>query len=113
MAMRYLPKSQSDREEMLNDIGVKSVDALFAAIPEEYRLTGDLRIPRSYAESEIVEFFRDRAAENGQGFRTFLGAGAYSHYRPVVRDAQDILLIRRISQRLRKARCSPYSSFRP
>ena len=85
--MRYLPKSQSDREAMLSDIGVKSVDALFAAIPEEYRLTSDLKIPRSYAESEIIEFFRDRAAENGQGYATFLGAGAYSHYRPVVIDA--------------------------
>jgi len=85
--MRYLPKSQSDRESMLSDIGVKSVDALFAGIPEEYRLTGDLKIPRSYAESEIIEFFRDRASENGQGFATFLGAGAYSHYRPVVIDA--------------------------
>jgi glycine cleavage system P protein (glycine dehydrogenase) subunit 1 len=85
--MRYLPKSQSDRESMLSDIGVKSVDDLFAAIPSEYRLAGDLRIPRSYAESEIVEFFRDRAAENGQGYATFLGAGAYSHYRPVVIDA--------------------------
>ena len=85
--MRYLPKSQSDREAMLSDIGVQSIDALFAAIPEEYRLTGDLKIPRSYAESEIVEFFRDRAAENAQGYATFLGAGAYSHYRPVVIDA--------------------------
>jgi glycine dehydrogenase subunit 1 len=85
--MRYLPKSQSDREAMLSDIGVKSIDALFAGIPEEYRLTGDLQIPRSYAESEIIEFFRDRAAENGQGYATFLGAGAYSHYRPVVIDA--------------------------
>src|SRR5271165_3837438 len=85
--MRYLPKSQSDREAMLSDIGVRSVDDLFAAIPEEYRLAGDLKIPRSYAESEIVEFFRDRAAENGQGYATFLGAGAYSHYRPVVIDA--------------------------
>jgi glycine dehydrogenase subunit 1 len=85
--MRYLPKSQSDREEMLSDIGVKSVDDLFAAIPAEYRLTGDLNIPRSYAESEIVQFFRDRAAENGQGYASFLGAGAYSHYRPVVIDA--------------------------
>jgi len=72
---------------MLSDIGVKSVDDLFAAIPAEYRLAGDLKIPRSYAESEIVEFFRDRAAENGQGYATFLGAGAYSHYRPVVIDA--------------------------
>jgi len=85
--MRYLPKSQSDREEMLKDIGVKSVDDLFAAIPAEYRLTGDLKIPRSYAESEIVEFFRERATENGQGYATFLGAGAYSHYRPVVIDS--------------------------
>jgi glycine dehydrogenase subunit 1 len=85
--MRYLPKSQSDRESMLSDIGVKAVDAFFAGIPEEYRLTGDLKIPRSYAESEIIEFFRDRATENGQGFATFLGAGAYSHYRPVVIDS--------------------------
>lgn len=85
--MRYLPKSQSDREAMLGDIGVKSMDDLFAAIPSEYRLTRDLKIPGSYAENEIVEFFRDRAAENGQGYATFLGAGAYSHYRPVVIDA--------------------------
>ena len=85
--MRYLPKSPSDREEMLKDIGVSTVDDLFAAIPAEYRLTGDLKIPRSYAESEIVQFFRDRAAENGQGYASFLGAGAYSHYRPVVIDA--------------------------
>jgi glycine dehydrogenase subunit 1 len=85
--MRYLPKSESDREAMLSDIGVKSVNDLFAAIPAEYRLTRDLDIPRSYAESEIVQFFRDRAAENGQGFATFLGAGAYSHYRPVVIDS--------------------------
>jgi glycine dehydrogenase subunit 1 len=85
--MRYLPKSQSDREVMLEDIGVNTVDDLFAAIPAEYRLNGDLKIPRSYAESEIVQFFRDRAAENGQGYASFLGAGAYSHYRPVVIDA--------------------------
>jgi glycine dehydrogenase subunit 1 len=85
--MRYLPKSQSDREVMLKDIGVNTVDDLFAAIPSEYRLTRDLSIPRSYAESEIVQFFRDRAAENGQGYASFLGAGAYSHYRPVVIDA--------------------------
>ena len=61
--MRYLPKSQSDRETMLREIGAKSIDDLFAAIPAEYRLKGDLNIPRQYAESEIVEFFRERAAE--------------------------------------------------
>jgi len=85
--MRYLPKSESDREVMLREIGAKSIDDLFAAIPTEYRLKGDLNIPRAYAESEIVEFFRQRAAESAQGYATFLGAGAYSHYRPVVIDS--------------------------
>jgi len=85
--MRYLPKSQSDREVMLREIGASSIDDLFAAIPAEYRLKGDLKIPRQYAESEIVEFFRERAANSAQGYATFLGAGAYSHYRPVVIDS--------------------------
>jgi glycine cleavage system P protein (glycine dehydrogenase) subunit 1 len=85
--MRYLPKSESDREVMLHAIGAKSIDDLFAAIPAEYRLKRDLNIPRAYAESEIVEFFRQRAAESAQGYATFLGAGAYSHYRPVVIDS--------------------------
>ncbi len=85
--MRYLPKSESDREVMLREIGAKSIDDLFAAIPAEYRLKRDLNIPRAYAESEIVEFFRQRAAESAQGYATFLGAGAYSHYRPVVVDS--------------------------
>jgi glycine dehydrogenase subunit 1 len=85
--MRYLPKSDAEREGMLRDIGAKSIDDLFAAIPGEYRLQRDLAIPRAYAESEIVAFFRQRAAESAQGYATFLGAGAYSHYRPVVIDA--------------------------
>jgi len=85
--MRYLPKSESDREVMLREIGARSIDDLFAAIPAEYRLKRDLNIPRAYAESEIVEFFRQRAAESAQGYATFLGAGAYSHYRPVVVDS--------------------------
>jgi glycine dehydrogenase subunit 1 len=85
--MRYLPKSQSDREVMLREIGAKSIDDLFEAIPAEYRQKGDLKIPRQYAESEIVEFFRERAANSAQGFAMFLGAGAYSHYRPVVIDS--------------------------
>ena len=67
---------------MLREIGAKSIDDLFAAIPPEYRLKGDLNIPRAYAESEIVEFFRDCATGSAQGYATFLGAGAYSHYRP-------------------------------
>ena len=98
--MRYLPKSPQDREEMLAEIGIASVDELFAAVPEEYRLTRDLEIPRQQSESEILERFKAYAANlasgdanelaklpSSQRFASFLGAGAYRHYRPVVIDA--------------------------
>jgi glycine dehydrogenase subunit 1 len=84
--MRYLPKSPADREAMLKAIGARSIDDLFAAIPAEYRLKRDLKVPRQMAESEIVEWFRERAQENGDGYANFLGAGAYYHYRPVIID---------------------------
>src|SRR5882762_6711468 len=85
--MRYLPKSPADREAMLKAIGLRSVDDLFAPIPAEYRLNRDLKIPRQMAESEIVDFFRLRSRENGDGYTSFLGAGAYAHYRPVIIDS--------------------------
>jgi glycine dehydrogenase subunit 1 len=85
--MRYLPKSPADREAMLKAIGARSIDDLFAPIPPEYRLNRDLKIPRQMAESEIVDWFRERSRENGDGYATFLGAGAYYHYRPVIIDS--------------------------
>jgi glycine dehydrogenase subunit 1 len=85
--MRYLPKSPADRTAMLQAIGIRSVDDLFAPIPAVFRLTRDLAIPRQMAESEIVDWFKQRARENGEGYASFLGAGAYFHYRPVVIDA--------------------------
>jgi len=85
--MRYLPKSPADREAMLKAIGARSIDELFAPIPAEYRLRRDLKVPRQMAESEIVDFFRQRSQENGIEYTSFLGAGAYLHYRPVIIDA--------------------------
>jgi len=85
--MRYLPKSPADREAMLRAIGSRSIDDLFAPIPPEYRLNRDLKVPRQMAESEIVDWFRERSRENGDGYATFLGAGAYYHYRPVIIDS--------------------------
>src|SRR6202171_4512876 len=85
--MRYLPKSPADREAMLKTIGLRSIDELVAAIPEEYRLSRDLKVPRQMAESEIVDYFRQCSRENGEGYSSFLGAGAYAHYRPVIIDS--------------------------
>jgi glycine dehydrogenase subunit 1 len=85
--MRYLPKSPADRQAMLKVLGARSIDDLFAPIPAEYRLERDLEVPRQMAESEIVDWFRERSRENGDGYATFLGAGAYYHYRPVIIDS--------------------------
>jgi len=85
--MRYLPKSDAERAAMLREIGASSIDDLFAIIPEEYRLTRDLAIPRQMGESEIVDHFKAAAAKNANGYASFLGAGVYRHYRPVLIDA--------------------------
>src|SRR6202000_357337 len=85
--MRYLPKSPAEREQMLAAIGAKSIDDLFAVIPAEYRLTRDLDVPRQMGESEIVYYFKAAAQKNTTDYASFLGAGAYRHYRPVIIDS--------------------------
>jgi glycine dehydrogenase subunit 1 len=85
--MRYLPKSPKDREEMLKEIGVDSIADLFATIPAEYQLTRDLKIPRQHSESEIIDRFRAFAENNATGYASFLGAGVYRHYKPVIIDS--------------------------
>ncbi len=85
--MRYLPKSPAEREQMLAEIGVGSINDLFASIPAEYRLERDLDVPRQMGESEIVDYFKQASQRNAIGYTSFLGAGVYRHYRPVVIDA--------------------------
>jgi glycine dehydrogenase subunit 1 len=85
--MRYLPKSPAERLQMLADIGAGSIDDLFSVIPAEYRIERDLDVPRQLGESEIIAYFRAAAQQNTIRYTSFLGAGAYRHYRPVVIDA--------------------------
>ena len=85
--MRYLPKSPAERQKMLSDIGASSIDDLFSIIPAEYRLTRDLDVPRQQAESEIIAYFRAAGQKNATDYASFLGAGCYRHYRPVIIDS--------------------------
>jgi glycine dehydrogenase subunit 1 len=85
--MRYLPKSPAERIEMLKQIGAGSIDDLFSTIPQEYRLQRDLEVPRQMGESEIVDYFREASLKSASGYTSFLGAGAYRHYRPVIIDS--------------------------
>ena len=84
--MRYLPKSPTERQEMLSAVGVKSIDELFSSIPERYRLREALKLPGPYSEAEVIQYFKDRSAENSLGYTRFVGAGIYNHLRSVVTD---------------------------
>ena len=84
--MRYLPKSDSERRQMLAACGAESAEELFAHLPEAVRLKRPLDLPAGISEYEIVDYFRARAAENANGYASFLGAGVYRHYRPVLVD---------------------------
>jgi glycine dehydrogenase subunit 1 len=84
--VRYLPKSAIERREMLRALGVDSLDALFAHLPNEVRLNRTLNIPPGQSEYEIVDYFRARGEDCAHAYASFLGAGVYRHYRPVLVD---------------------------
>ncbi len=67
---------------MLDEIGLSSADELFASIPHDCRLERPLHIPTGRAEADIIAWFQQAARDNAPGFTSFLGAGAYQHFRP-------------------------------
>jgi glycine dehydrogenase subunit 1 len=71
---------------MLDAIGLKSEEDLVAYLPSDVRFDKRLAIDDGKSEYEIVDYFRARSAETALGYASFLGAGVYNHYRPVVVD---------------------------
>ena len=71
---------------MLAAIGAQSKEDLIAYLPADVRFDGRLNIENGKSEYEIVDYFKQRAAQNANGYSSFLGAGVYNHYRPVVVD---------------------------
>ncbi len=88
MKHRYIPMTETDRKEMLETIGVSSVDELFEAIPEAVRFKGDYNIKKAKSESALTKELMQLAAKNADTTRyaSFLGAGVYDHYKPIIVD---------------------------
>jgi glycine dehydrogenase subunit 1 len=84
--LRYLPKSDSERRQMLDTLGLSRLEDLYAHLPQDALLNRPLDLPSGKSEYEIADYFRERGAENANGFASFLGAGVYHHYRPVLVD---------------------------
>jgi glycine dehydrogenase subunit 1 len=101
----YVSATDSDRREMLAEIGVDSIEDLFADIPEQLRLREPLRLDEPRSEQEVFEELRALAARNTsvEAELSFLGAGMYDHYVPAVVDA--------ITQR--SEFLTPYTPYQP
>jgi glycine dehydrogenase subunit 1 len=86
--MRYLPLTPEDRTDMLGVIGVSSIDALFADVPDAARLDGPVNLPRRATELEVERAFARMAKKNISASETafFVGAGAYKHHVPATVD---------------------------
>jgi glycine dehydrogenase subunit 1 len=84
--MRYLPKSDTERRQMLDAIGVASLEDLFSHLPPEARLNRPLNLAPGISEYEIVDYFRSLGENTSSTLPSFLGAGVYRHFRPVLCD---------------------------
>ena len=84
--MRYIPNTDADCRKMLDAIGVRSVEDLFADIPSAVRLKRPLRIPPALSEADLTKHMQGLAAKNADAGRCsmFLGAGCYNHFSPAI-----------------------------
>jgi len=71
---------------MLSTIGAQSEEDLISYLPSDVRFNAKLAIEDGKSEYEIVDYFKEVAERNANGYASFLGAGVYNHYRPVLVD---------------------------
>jgi len=81
----YCPHTPEEIQEMLADIGVASVEDLFAPIPAELRATS-FNLPAGMSEFETFSRMQAIAGDNRQGMTNFIGGGFYDHIIPSVVD---------------------------
>jgi len=86
--MPYIPNTPADQEAMLQAIGVRSLEDLFAMVPPELRLQREPAVPPAMGELELTAHMTELAGRNvpaGQAV-SFLGGGAYDHFIPAIVD---------------------------
>jgi glycine dehydrogenase subunit 1 len=86
--MRYIPNAEADVKEMLQTIGVDSLDRLFDTIPRDVQLKKLLDIPGPWSEIEVRRWFGEVQAKNVglHDHASFMGGGVYAHYQPACID---------------------------
>src|SRR3954467_1589747 len=86
---RYTSATDADRHEMLDAIGVGSIDELFADVPEGVRLGRPLDLPAGPPEPQVDARPGHLAPRHAwaEDEISFLGAGMYDHYVPSLIDS--------------------------
>lgn len=82
----YVPNTKENRQQMLDTMGLKSLEDLFQAIPEEIRLKTGLKLQTAQSELALRRHMKILTEKNKgtEGLTCFLGAGAYDRYIPSV-----------------------------
>ena len=79
--MPFIPHTQTDVDEMLAQIGVDNIDALFDEIPAQLVSDRLDNVPDGLSEMAMLQYMAQRA-EQDQGYTCFLGGGSYDHHIP-------------------------------
>ena len=83
MNYKYFPHTKDDLKVMMEKVGIKSLDELYAQIPESIRFKGDYQIPSEMSEIEVRQLFEKLGSQNHQ-MTCYAGYGVYDHYMPSV-----------------------------
>ena len=83
MDYKYFPHTTDDLQAMMEKVGVKDLDGLYAQIPDSIRFKGDYQLPSEMSELEVRDTFAKLASQNQQ-LTCFAGYGVYDHYMPSV-----------------------------
>lgn len=81
--MSYIPHTDAERQQMLAEIGVTTIEDLFEAVPSSHRFP-KLDLPKPMSEMEVAAEMLSisDANDHAQDFAVFRGAGAYHHFIP-------------------------------
>ncbi len=83
--MRYIGHAPSQIDEMLETLGISSIESLFNDIPDNVKLNREMNLPRPLDEIELKRELLNISKKNkAADYVNFIGAGAYDHYVPAV-----------------------------
>ncbi len=84
----FIPHSEDDIKSLLSEIGLKSLEDLFAHIPQKVRKNAEIKIESLGDQKKVEEYFKQLALANEipDPGKSFLGGGYYNHYIPAAID---------------------------